>query len=164
MGCGCGCSTKAAALRGDPAARKLVALQVDGGEIGKILPTVVWSPGQVNEYKARLDASFVPMNIAISTCAALPQLERAAWAAEYETWRQFRAKETGWWGLSNEWDACERFEARLKSWQEQVETRCTLPVPKLQGPDTDMPDLSAVKWAAAAVIAVAVVYGVRSVL
>ena len=163
MGCGCGCSTARAALRGDPAARKLVALQGQE-EIGKILPTIVWSPSQVEAYKARLDASYVPMNVAIVSCAALPQAEREGWAREFEVWRAFRVREVGWFGLSNEWDACEVFEARLKAWQEQVESRCSLPVPKVKGPDTDTPDLSAVKWAAAAVIVVAVVYGVRSVL
>lgn len=153
----------ALALRGDPAARKLLAAPAleDTQTIGKLLPTVVW-PSDVEKYKRRLDPTFAAMNAAIAACEKVTPIEREGWRLFFSSWVAFSAQPVGIFGGSNEWDACETFERALLGWQTQVEGRCVLPVPKVRGPDDSTPDFTWVKWAAAAVIAGAVVYGVHT--
>ena len=160
MGCGCGpCAVTDRALRGDPAARKLLALETG---IGGMLPEIVW-PSDVRERKLRIDPSMVATDAAVERCGALAPGEREAWKAFYAAWRVwFAAPEPLWFGASNDWENTKALEGQLAGWQAQLRSKCEIPGPVVVD-DTGL-DLSGLKWVAAAVIVVAAVYGVKTIV
>jgi hypothetical protein len=166
MDCGCGCGPSRARpassleLFADPAARKLAGLRVP--EIGKLLVFVTQQ--SVRDLKSRLDPQFNATDADVKACTTLDARERVAWDAFFFSWRTYRASEEGFWSVTSEYDNGLVFEAALQKWQSQLDGRCRLSAPRVTTGDDAGPDLSAVKWAAAAVIAVAVVWGVRTVI
>ncbi len=164
MGCGCGpCEVSDRADRGDPNARKLLALQ--GGEpiqIGGWLPNIV-GPADVRRLKDRLQPSMLATNAAVKTCDKLAPGERQAWEVWYAAWLVWYATPEPWlFGAANEYDETQVYEAQLASWQEQLRTKCNVPGPIVK--DETAVDLSGLKWVAAAVIVGALAYTVRTVL
>ena len=165
MGCGCGpCETSARALRGDPVARKLLALEGHTAPalIGGILPDVVW-PSDVRELKLRIDPSMVSTDAAVKSCTTISDGEREAWGLFYAAWRVWFAAPEPWiFGASVDWDNTKALEAQLAGWQEQLRQKCNVPGPIVQD-DTKL-DLSGLKWVAAAVIVASLAYTARIVL
>ncbi len=171
MGCGCApcaasgapCAITARALRGDPAARKLLELagHTDPTLIGGILPDVVW-PSDVRALKLRLDPSMRATDAAVATCTALEPGEKQAWQVFYLAWRVwFETPEPLLLGASPQWDNTKRIEAQLADWQAQLRQKCPIPGPIVE--DETKLDLSGLKWVAAAVIVAAAAYAVVSV-
>ncbi len=166
-GCGCtGCgpsASRALERAADPARAKLAARGCgDARTIGKLLPTFV-TPSSVRDLKARLNPAFQTTNADVKACDGLDSRERSAWAAFYASWEHYRGSEETFWGVTAEYDAGLIFEKSLQEWQGVLESKCRLSAPKVKTEDREQ-DLSAVKWAAAAVIAIAVVYGIKQVV
>lgn len=174
MGCGggCGCapcaSSPGAALlvararSGDPAAIKLLA--AGGGQIGDVLPQVVY-PSDVTKLKNRLNPAMVATNAGVEACKApaLSDGEREAWGVFYAAWREFYATDVPWlFGSANDFDLARGYELRLAGWQEELRKKCDIPGPVVER-ETPL-DLSALKWVSAAVVAVAVVYAVKTIV
>lgn len=146
---------------GDPHAIKLAGLEA---RIGDVLPTVVW-PSDVEAKKRQIDPSMQSTNEAVRTCAAVDDGSRRAWGQFFAAWSSFRAESVPWFGAANKYDEALDYGRQLAGWQEQLRAKCTIPGPPPISPkELDESTISAVKWGAAAVIAVAVVYGVRTVL
>lgn len=168
MGCGCsaacdGCSR--AALR-DPHALMLQAEQSGHGAIGDLLPKIV-GPSDVAKLKRDLDPAMVATDGAVRACPELDPANRAAWGAFFLTWGAYRDDWDSilFFGAANRYDEGIAFQGELSRWQELLRTRCKVPGPAVVDPHAnDEGQASVVKWAAAAVIAVAVVWGVRSVV
>lgn len=170
MGCGCGCAPaftprQELALAADPSLRKLLGCRrvpVEAQTIGGILPAVVW-PSDVDKLKKRIDPQMVATDTGVAACAALEPGERSAWKAFYAAWRVFYATPVPFlFGSSNDWDDATAFELQLAGWQEELRKKCPIPGPVVKPPEGL--DLSALKWASAAVIAVAGVYAVTRIL
>lgn len=161
MGCGCGCSPSALELAANPAAAKLAGL-VPGAGIGGAFPTIT-TAGAVQTLKERINPSMVATDNGVRACTTLDAPSRTSWDAFYASWRSFYETPEPTFGSANRWDNALAFQAQLAGWQEVLRAKCTIPGPVVQVEDAP-PDLSVVKWAAAAVIAVAVVYGARLVL
>ncbi len=98
----------------------------------------------------------------VKACKTLSEDERAAWVLYYAAWKKHYETPVGWWGLGNEWDACETLEASLKEWQERLSSKCPMATPTVKGPD-GAPDWSIIKWGAVAVVAVSAVVGIAYV-
>ncbi len=158
MACCDACGTTARALRGDPAARKLLALEGHDSPqlIGGILPDVVY-PSDVTKRKARIDPSMVATDAAVKACAAVLPAERLAWDAFYANWRAWFATPEPWFfGAANDWEETKALEAQLAGWQAELRQKCSIPGPVVQ--DDTILDLSGLKWVAGAGIAIAAAY------
>lgn len=123
------------------------------------LPDVVW-PSDVDEYKRHLDPDYASTNAAAHACASLAAGDLQAWDRQFQAWRAFSVQVTPTFGSSNHWELAHQFEKQLLEWQNQLTSRgCQLTAPKVAPPNRDAPpDLSWVKWVAAAAIAAGVVY------
>lgn len=156
------CSGSPAALLGDPHAIKLAGLGLDVS-MGDVLPTVVW-PSDVEAKKRQIDPSMQATNQAVFSCTALDDGSRMAWSKFFAAWISFRAEDVPWFGAANKYDEALDYGRQLGGWQDQLRAKCTIPGPPPIAPkELEESTISAVKWGAAAVIAVAVVYGVRTV-
>jgi hypothetical protein len=123
------------------------------GAIGDVLPKVVW-PGDVADYVARLDPQMRATHAAAASCAELPPATLKAWTDFFGSWGAFKKDATCFFGCANKFDTCAQFERDLVGWQELIGKSCKLVGPPVSAP----PDDTAIKWMAAAVIVVAVVY------
>jgi len=130
--------------------------------MGDLFPVFV-TPAVVRAQKEKLNPSFISTDADVRGCAELGEPERAAWAAFFASWRAYHAAEETFWGVKSEYDTGLFFAESLSRWQKQLEGRCKLAAPRVVT-DAELTDLSPIKWAAVAVIAVAVVYGVHTVL
>lgn len=163
MGCVSCCEDCGRLALRDPHALMLHAEQVHG-TIGALLPRVVW-PSDVETLKRQIDTSAQATNAAVQNCLTLPLDEKAAWIRWFEAWTKFRAESVPTFGSANVYDTAEVYQSQLAEWQEQLKASCKVPGPKVRDPSTEGSEqISLVKWGAAAVIAVAVVYGVRLVI
>lgn len=123
------------------------------GAIGDVLPKVVW-PGDVADYVARLDPQMRATDATATACAALGAPTLKAWGDFFASWGAFKKDSSCFFGCANKFDTCAQFERELAAWQELIGKSCKLVGPAVSAP----PDDSAIKWIAAAVIVVAVVY------
>lgn len=136
-----------------------------GPTMGNIVPTFR-VPASVRELKSRLRPSFDTANGAVDACATFPAEDRKAWKGFFQSWSEFLMADESWWDAASEYENGLVFEATLAEWQEKIAARCNLPGPRVKT-DADTSSgqsLSAVKWASAAVLAVAVVWGVRTII
>lgn len=135
--------------------------------MGDLLPKVV-SGDDVAKLKRDLDPAMVATDAAVRDCASLDAGNRIAWAAFFGTWLAYRAEPNAGvlgFGAANRFDQGIAFQSALAQWQVLLRGRCDVPGPPVEDPHkTDENNASVVKWAAAAVIAVAVVWGIRSVV
>lgn len=157
----CGAGTQAAALMGDPHALRALAVSSAPDGMGGLLPRFV-TPGAVRELKARLSPAFASTNADVQACTSLAPNQRAAWAAFFAAWAAYRDSDEGFWSVTTDYDTGEVFEQSLSRWQSQLDGQCKLSAPRIVTA-ADATDLSPVKWAAVAVIAVALVWGVHTV-
>lgn len=132
---------------------------------GLAIPGIDWVfPADIDAFKRRLSPDFEATNASVKACTNLDESERAAWADFYGAWKRFEAEETPFW---SSWPAkheqAKHFELRLSEWQKTIAVKCKLVSPVVTPPKTAF-DPSVVKWAAGALIALAVAYGVSKVL
>ncbi len=126
------------------------------------LVTIVF-PSDVDREKARLDPSFRTTDASVQACAAMSTATRSGWASFYASWRAFADRPTEFFSTAREWDETQKYASDLAGWQAAIKgERCSVVGPAVGG-DAG-PDLSALKWVAAAAIVVSVVYGARLVL
>lgn len=127
---------------------------------------ITW-PSDVTHYKQRINPSFVATDQEVKRCTSLPAGERASWDGFYASWRAFYGNGTAdsWlFGSGGEYDDVEAYETQLQGWRAQLrQDGCELSAgPELPPPSDSLP--SSIKWAAAAVIVVGVVWGVRTIV
>lgn len=106
-----------------------------------ILPTIVW-PGDVDNYKRRIDPEFRATDAAVSRCAELSSSEAVAWGDFFTNWKKFASTPTpiiGSWQAHL--DEAKAFEARLHDWQKQLAATC-----KLVSPEVVPPKKGGVPW------------------
>ena len=171
MGCGGGCGCAPCgdparpalvnrALRGDAAARKLLELQGAPAQIGDVLPKIV-GPSDVAKLKRDLEPQMNATDQAVRDCTAVDLATRAAWAGFFSRWLAYR---DDWdsvlgFGTSSRYDQGIALQGELARWQGVLRGTCNVPGPAVVDPAAqDDRAFSVVKWGAAAVIAVAVVY------
>jgi hypothetical protein len=124
----------------------------------------VW-PGDVAAIKRSIDPSMVATDQAARGCASVSPAELAAWAGFYSAWRSFADEPTPWvFGTGSKYDEALSYKAQLGGWQELLRRKCAIPGPAVSSVEEGAALASAVKWGAAAVVAVAVVYGIRTVV
>lgn len=168
-GCGCLgglCDQSPGVLMGDPLAIKVAAAA--GGSVAPtmagLLPTVVW-PSDVDAKKRQIDPSMQATNAAVIACAALDPATKKAWGDFFAAWVSFRDEGGCVFGCANKYDEANAFAKQLAAWQDSIRPKCSVPGPPPIPPDElNETSIGAIKWAAAAVIAVAVVYGVHTVM
>jgi hypothetical protein len=134
------------------------------GTIGDLLPKFVY-PSTVAELKRQIDPSVRTTDAAVDACTKLEPGERVAWKAWVVAWNAYLHDDNSGWlgfGSSNRYDEGIVFKGQLAEWQEQLRVKCTVPGPVVVA--DEKPDFAAIKWAAAAVIVVGVVYGVRTIV
>jgi len=136
-----------------------------GGAIGDLLPKFVY-PSDVEELKRQIDPSVLATDAAVAACPNLDPAERAAWKAFRGAWGLFRDQPTPWlFGSANLYDEGLLFQAQLAQWQAQLRAKCSIPGPVVVDPHAnDAEQASVIKWVAAAVVTVAVVWAVRGVV
>lgn len=166
MSCACGCGScgpavRAAALRGDPNAMRMLAARTPEG-IGGLLPTFV-TQSTVRALKDRQKAQFEALDADVKGCPSLDSRQRGAWSDFFASWREYSARDEGFWTAAAEYDEGLVFTESLGRWQTQLDGQCKLTSPRVVG-NNELTDLSPIKWASVAVIAAALVYGVHSVL
>lgn len=123
------------------------------------------TPSSVRELKSRLRPSFDTADAAVKSCSKFPPNERNAWDGFFRSWTEYRDADESWWDAASEYDNGLVLEKSLGEWQEKIASRCDLAGPRVKtDEDVNGASLSAVKWASAAVIAVAVVWGVRTII
>jgi len=149
MACGCGCNGAA-------------------GGCGAMAPQTIgllfsW-PSDVRDLKLRIDPSMAATDAAVSSCSTLEPGARKAWKDFHASWLVFRNQGEGWFGSAAQYDEGLIWQKQLGEWQTEVRKLCAIPGPQVSTEDPGAGLQSAVKWAAAALIAVALVYGVRTVL
>lgn len=157
--CGVSAGSRAARI-GDPIARKLAggcARRQSMGLIG------VW-PSDVADLKARIDPSMKATDRGVASCASLSANERKAWADFFAAWERFRDSDVPWFGSAAKYDEADAYRVSLGGWQELLTGQCAVAGPKVGTEPEGAMLSSTVKWGAAAVIAVAVVYGVRTIV
>ncbi len=131
---------------------------VSMGAMGGDFLTIVW-PSDVEAYKRKLDPDFQATESAASRCAELPTGEAMAWGEFFIAWKKFRDEPVGIFGTANKFDEAKAFEERLREWQLLLGKTCKLVSPAVVPPSLkEGPDLSALKWVAAAVAIVGVAY------
>lgn len=166
MGCGggCGCApcggVSALELAADPAKRKLVGQTIGG------FPHFVFG-SDVDALKRSIHPSMLATNLAVRDCAGLTPSETEAWGQFFAAWTAFHDEETPTIiGSGRRYDEAIAYREQLGAWQEQLRAKCKIPGSIVKPSDeSDASNISsAVRWGAVAVIAVAVVYGVRTVL
>jgi len=124
----------------------------------------VW-PSDVDAIKRSVDPSMVATDLAVRRCAEVSPAEMAAWGGFYAAWRSFHDEATPWmFGTGAKYDEGLAYRAQLGGWQELLRSKCTIPGPHVSSVEEGAAMSSAIRWGAAAVIAVAVVYGVRTVV
>ena len=129
-----------------------------------LLPTIVW-PSDVDALKRQLNPDMTSTDAAVAACTTLDASTRSAWADFYAAWKSFYAESTPLFGSANKYDEAQSYQERLAAWQSILRASCTLPGPMVVPPSKgDESAASVIKWAAAAAIVVAVVYGVRTVI
>jgi len=143
----------------------MLVAEASGGSIGDLLPKFVY-PSDVEELKRQIDPSVIATDAAVTACTNLDPATRAAWQGFRAAWGLFRAQKTPLlFGSANLYDEGVVFQAQLAQWQAQLREKCAIPGPAVVDPHAnDAEQASLLKWAAAAVITVAVVWGVRSVV
>ncbi len=136
-----------------------------GPTMGGLLPTFR-VPASVRELKSRLRPSFQTADRAVDACATFPAEERKSWKGFFQSWVEYDTADESWWDAASEYDNGLVLEATLAAWQDKIASRCNLPGPRVKtdADTTAGESLSAVKWASAAVLAVAVVWGVRTII
>ncbi len=151
--CCAGCADKRAQTIGD-VVPEVLALHQAG-----FLPDVVW-PSDVDAYKANLDPKYKATDAAARQCGTLAPAVLAAWVQQASSWQAFAAQSTPTFGSSNHWELAHKFETELLDWQNKLTASgCALNSPKVAPPDRGAPpDLSWLKWVAAAVVVVGVAY------
>jgi hypothetical protein len=131
-----------------------------------ILPDVPW-PSDVEAYAARVDVMMRATDAAVLVCAGVTDEERKTWRDFYATWQKFFGEVMAPWilGGGSKNEEIKRYETQLADWQTTLRASCTVPGPAPRPRDADdQASLGAVKWVAAAAIAVALVVGVKSAL
>jgi hypothetical protein len=136
-----------------------------GQGMGALLPRAVY-PSDVGRLKDAIDPSMRATDVAVKNCPGVTPAERAAWDAFFAAWVKYRDEPLPWlFGAANLYDLGEAFQAQLAQWQAQLKGRCTVPGPAVVDPHAeDEGQASVIKWAAGAVIVVAIAWGVRSVV
>lgn len=135
--------------------------------MGDLLPTITY-PRDIDALKQRLDPDFRATHAVVFTCEGLSPLQRESWARFYATWRVYADTPTGEqlilgvFNSANVYNQGLEYEQRLKAWQGVIKGSCNLASPEVDPGARGRSAESAIKWAAAAAIVVAVVYGVRT--
>jgi hypothetical protein len=132
---------------------------------GGILPLVVM-PDDVRAAKARLDAFARSFQRTVSTCPLLPALTRRAWGDFYQGWRRFADTDASIFHAAAEYDAAERYEEHLLSWQAHLAQYCASAGPRLTRPQPPFSTASlesTVKTVAVAGVVIAIAITLRSV-
>jgi hypothetical protein len=134
---------------------------VDAGECDSW--TVHLSGSAVDDFKAQLAPWFESTNASAQTCAGLSPEARATWDLFYRSWRAHLARSSSSFFAFEAWRATCVFARSLDAWRATLAGQCNLPGPRtVEAPTPEI--LTVIKWAAAAVIAAAVVYGVTKVI
>lgn len=135
---------------------------VDGGECDKSFNFGVW-PSDVDKLKHRLLLAAEDVDVGVLGCPELAAPERARWLAFMIEFRAFAQKETGIFGAYEEWTNACGYGHTIDGWREKLAKLCSIPGPdNVKGASTE--GVTAIAWIAAAVIAVAVVVGVKGVI
>lgn len=134
---------------------------VDGGECDKTVNFGTW-PSEVDNLKARLLVAAEAVDRGVESCPELAKNERASWLDFMTEFRRFATTSTGLFGSYNEWTQACSYAHTIDAWHEKLSATCNLPGPvpgKVKGADTT--GATVLMWIAGAVIAVAVVVGVK---
>ena len=132
---------------------------VDGGECDKPLNFFVW-PSEVDALKKRLLTVAEEMDLGVLSCKELPIEEAKAWRLFMADFRAFATTETPTFGSYNVWTQACSYAHTIDGWHEKLSKYCSVPGPgKVKGASTET--LTAVAWIAGAVIAVALVVGIK---
>lgn len=143
----------------------MLAAERSGATMGDLLPKIV-GPSDVAKIKRDLEPQMTATDNAVRDCAAVDLATRAAWAGFFSRWLAYR---DDWdsvlgFGSSSRYDQGVAMQGELSRWQAVLRGTCNVPGPAVVDPAAvDDRVFSVVKWGAAAVIAVAIVYGVRTV-
>jgi hypothetical protein len=142
----------------DPMAMRLHAHQ-QGQRIGGI----VW-PSDVDNLITQIDPSMKGTDRDVDACTTLDARTHDGWKEFFKSWGEFRDKRRGIFGAGGEFDQASAYRVQLGEWQEIIAKGCTLTGPKVSTEPEGALLASTIKWAAVAVIAASLVYGVRAVL
>lgn len=171
MGCGCSCGGRCMAGV-DPELRAVATGSMAGldggpgvgmgtlaGECDALIKFA--TPDTVNALRLRLNPEFWTTDAAVKACAALSAEERDAWARFLRSWQY--QDDPDWWNASSLFDQACGMSRELEGWRVSLQGRCKQSGPlTVPGPSSEFP--SAIKWGAAALIVVALVVGVRTVV
>lgn len=116
--------------------------------------------------KQHLHPQFEATRRLVETCRSLPPDRLIAFRTFYDSWRVYYEKPESFWRALAEYEEGLRFQNELRDWQEFLIQACGSNAPLIERPDEHKnSDLaSAVKWGAIAVVSVAAVYGIATVL
>jgi hypothetical protein len=120
--------------------------------------------GDVRGAKEKLNPTFYATDADVKACASLSATARVGWAAFLTAWQAFYAADDSFWTAGAEMDRVEAWASDLHAWQVKLaESGCTTSVPAPKPPEGS-PWPSAIRWGAAAIIAVAAVYAARPLI
>lgn len=148
-----------------PASANTNQIIASGATMGGVIGTW-WS--DVDALKTRLDPAFQATDADVTKCAAVlagGAAEVAAWKAFMASWNTYRQDPGGLlFGSAEAYDTGLAYEKQLSAWRVQLRADgCTQSAPDIPAPSSAESEIpSAVKWAAAAVIAASAAYAVLS--
>jgi hypothetical protein len=128
------------------------------------------TPGDVDDFRNRLDPMITALDGTVQTCAALPQAVRDGWAKWLAGWKTFLAEESSWLHTLAQYETTEAYEQDLAHWQDMIaKATCGLPTPRVKPGDNEgaLPSddtTSTIKWVAIAGVAIAAVVGIKAVM
>jgi hypothetical protein len=124
----------------------------------------------VRAKKNELNPHWESTDADVDACPGLTAPERAAWKRSLASWREFYRADDDWlfgFGTGPIYDQALAYQAALAGWQEKIRVTCALSTPGVPRPpeEAGSADLvSAIKFAAVAVVVAASVYGITRVV
>jgi hypothetical protein len=117
-----------------------------GFETAGLLPRFV-TPSDVRDLKNRTDPFVRALDVAVASCAGLPDDVRIGWQAFSKAWRSYYDEEDSWLHTAAQMDQGEKYEEDLAHWQERLAgLHCGQNVPGVTPLDGGGDDKSSSKW------------------
>lgn len=130
-----------------------------------VFPTV-YSPEEVQSYKARLDPFARAIDRSVAMCTTLDPTTRRAWGEFSRGWRQFCDSEVSWMRAASDHEQAEKYEEHIIRWQTWLAPHCPIAAPPLTRPPPSKSATSVestVKTVAIAAAVIAVAVAIKSV-